>query len=683
MKKTQEKCPLSDEIEHLLLTIDDQANLEEIAVHLGECDSCRKIADSITSQSSLEHDICWATESRTSSQVDVQEPLRRLEEILVDYEIIEELGRGGMGIVYRARQKKLDRPVAIKVLPALIGVVRPESKARFRREAELVAALEHTNIIGVYDYDEVDGTHYYVMQLIDGPSLRDILGEIETTGAVDVVLGARPTAKNETTQSGEWSNRDKADLTISGNHRAYFRAVASWIADVADALHYAHDHGIIHRDIKPSNLLMAKDGRLMISDFGLARPSNRDALTMSHMLVGTCRYMSPEQIDSSRGEVDRQIDVYGLGATLYELLAFQPMFAAETDREVMNQVLRDEPTPPGRLRPNVPTELETICLKAVAKDRQERYSTASAFADDLRRWLLGVPIQARKVSPPARIVRYIRRNKTLFSLTLVALLSVAMAAYSIKSRSESDQRAAAADAVSNARFVQLQLNEANGHLSKGNFSAALVEIDRGLERVPVAVDLLQLKAKLAFRMGRWDDAIDIVDKILTDDPANWRAHYLAGFSHSRASPCNCITVQAQASARSAHNDEAFQFHAAQVRRLNPGSAEDYCLQACGESDRQRQFACWIRHCTESRRWAKHDCCARRSMAASRITKPCWPIPMRRSSSISVARWCTANAALHLPCCLSFVRRPTHSRKRFASIRTMCTGGITAQSHASI
>lgn len=586
MKKT-ETCPLAHEIEQTLLSVDDQTNLDALAEHLSECESCRKLAESIGDQSTLEHELCWATEARAQSQVDVQEPLRRLSEILVDYEILEEIGRGGMGIVYKARQAKLNRMVAIKVLPALLGAVRPESRARFRREAKLAAGLEHTNIIGVYDYDEVDGTHYYAMQLIEGRSLRDILREIEESGAVDVVLGVAPGASNGSATKSELSNGSAArssDAPISGNLRAYYRKIASWMAEVADALHYAHEHGVIHRDIKPSNLLLADDGRLMISDFGLARPSATESLTVSRSLVGTCRYMSPEQLDPSIGVVDRQIDVYALGATLYELLALRPMFGAEDDREVMKQVLQSEPVPPTRHCRHIPRELETICLKAVEKDRSARYASARDLRDDLRRWLLGMPIQAKKLSAPARMLRWMRRKRMQVMLVGVAVVAVGAAGYFYSAYSDSERQADVVRSDAQHQFVELQLKDANERLAAGDFAGALEAVDRGLVRKPDAAQLLSLKAQIAFRMGQWSKAKQIVDGILKRDPSDWHAHYVAGFAASRANACNCITIDAQRVARASKESDEFQYHLEQVQRLNPGSAEDYCLQACAERD---------------------------------------------------------------------------------------------------
>lgn len=589
MKKTT-ACPTATEIEQMLLALAGEAETEALAAHLSDCDDCRRRADAISAQATLEHDLHWATEARAQTQVDVHEPLRRLSEILTDYEILEEIGRGGMGIVYKARQTKLNRLVAIKVLPALIGVVQPNSKDRFRREVELAAGLEHTNIIGVYDFDEVDGTLYYTMQLIEGRTLRDILREIDETGAVDVVLGDVATGSDSDSSAvaiGRNENPPSSSAPKNGNHRAYFRKVAHWMAEVADALHYAHRHGVIHRDIKPSNLLLASDGRLMISDFGLARPSNAESITQSRSLVGTCRYMCPEQLDQQPDGIDHQVDVYALGATLYELLAFRPMFAADNDREVMEQVLSKDPAPPHRFCRQVPRELETICLKAVEKDRRRRYATAEDLADDLRRWLLDMPIHAKRQTLPVRAVKFIRRRKAPVVVAAVVLMSIVATALLYSAYNASNRRAADANLDAISQHVQLKLREARAELADEEFAAALLKIDAGLARKPDATELQELQANILLRMGRSDDALSVVQNILHREPGNWHAHYLAGFAFSRSSSCNCVSIEAQHNARSNSLGERFKFHLEQVQRLNPGSAHDYCLRACNEGDPTR------------------------------------------------------------------------------------------------
>ena len=416
-------CARTAVIEEQLLAIDGEEAWAELVAHLDACEACRHKAQAGAAGAGLADDLHWAHDVRGQVSVDVNVPLERLNALLTDYEITEEIGRGGMGIVFRARHRELDRTVALKVLPALLGVVRPDAIARFRREAALAARLLHTNIIPVFDFGQVDGTLYYTMPLIEGRSLRQILREITETGGIDVVIGEAPpksevgSGKSEVVPRSSSLKPQASSLPLtrlgspSSTDKAYYRRVAEWIADVAEALDYAHDQGVIHRDVKPSNLLLAADGRLMISDFGLARGVGGETVTATRSLLGTVRYMSPEQADDSQGPLDRRTDVYGLGATMYELLAFRPMFAAADDREVLNQVLNKEPLPPRRFVRQVPRELETICLKAVEKDRDGRYGSAKALGDDLRRWLLDLPIWAKRPSLPARTMKFVRRRK--------------------------------------------------------------------------------------------------------------------------------------------------------------------------------------------------------------------------------------------------------------------------------
>ena len=242
-------------------------------------------------------------------------------------------------------------------------------------------------------YRQIDGTLYYAMELVKGRSLSQVVKEIQDTGTVDAVFGE--TVEKSGTAAGAKPSGDHAGARPQLSRR-YFRKVAEWIAQVAEALDDAHACGVLHRDIKPSNLLLATDGRIMIADFGLACPAEGGDDTMTQSLMGTCRYMSPEQVDRSLGPIDQRVDVYALGATMYELLAIKSMLPAAEDGTVLVQVLNQDPPPPRSIVPEIPPELETICLKATAKNREARYDTAKAFADDLRRWTLNLPILARR-----------------------------------------------------------------------------------------------------------------------------------------------------------------------------------------------------------------------------------------------------------------------------------------------
>ncbi|MFO1500216.1 MAG: protein kinase [Verrucomicrobiota bacterium] len=300
-----------------------------------------------------------------------------------DYELIEEVARGGMGIVYKARQASLDRIVAVKML--LLGpLASTEFVKRFRAEASAVAALSHPNIVGIYEVGVIHGQHYFAMEYVEGESLSKIL--------INGPLPARRAARH---------------LTI-----------------VAEAIHYAHERGILHRDLKPSNVLIDSNDQPHVTDFGLARRLDGDSdLTMTGQVLGSPNYMPPEQATARRGKLDRRSDVYSLGAMLYHLLTSRPPFGAESLTDTLDQVLNSEPVSPRLLHPNLPRDLETICLKCLEKDPEKRYPTAQEFAQELDRFLCGRPIEARPVAPLERVWRWCRRKPAFAgSLFLILIL---------------------------------------------------------------------------------------------------------------------------------------------------------------------------------------------------------------------------------------------------------------------
>src|SRR5215472_13781150 len=288
-----------------------------------------------------------------------------------------------MGVVYEARQVSLNRKVALKVLSGGLGMTS-HAVQRFRREAEAAAKLHHTNIVPVYATGEQDGTHFYAMELIEGPSLNHVIRQLRQAPGKGPA-GAGPAPPEPVTgdpassgaaltgpyveglgpSSASAAGGSSTQLS-SGGH--YFDTVARMVAEVADALEHAHQHGVIHRDIKPSNLLLSPDGRLAVNDFGLARVLEQPGVTITGEFVGTPAYMSPEQITAGRTPLDHRTDIYSLGATLYELLALRPPFAGERRDQVLAQIMHKEPAPPRKLNPKVPVDLETICLKCLEKD---------------------------------------------------------------------------------------------------------------------------------------------------------------------------------------------------------------------------------------------------------------------------------------------------------------------------
>jgi WD40 repeat protein/serine/threonine protein kinase/Flp pilus assembly protein TadD len=434
---------------------------------------------------------------------------------LGDYQIMREVGRGGMGVVYEAQQLSLGRHVAIKVLPSH-ALLDPRHLSRFQREARSAARLHHTNIVPVFGVGEQDGLHYFVMQFIKGlgldvvldelrrlrlprgkqaPTLGDASGRLtkvtRDASAVDVARGLlsgefrKPEVANTlTTAPGEASpvasapgdhpaltrpgspsvcaadtsatihlpgQSEGSTLTESG--RQYWQSVARIGMQVADALAHAASQGILHRDIKPSNLLLDDTGNVWVTDFGLAKAqSDSDELTHTGDVVGTLRYMAPERFN---GQGDLRSDVYSLGLTLYEMLVLRPAFDEADRNRLVKQVMHDEPVRPRKLSPGVPRDLETVVLKAIARDPGHRYQTPAEMAEDLKRFVEDRPVKARRVSEMERFLRWCRRNPALAGAlaTAVLLFWVAFAGITwnyvkaeAASRDEARQRRAADDA---------------------------------------------------------------------------------------------------------------------------------------------------------------------------------------------------------------------------------------------
>lgn len=395
---------------------------------------------------------------------------------LGDFHIQREIGRGGMGVVYLAEQHSLGRLVALKVLaPELM--TSPRTVERFRREAQAAAGLHHTNIVPVFGTGEDHGRHFYVMQFIEGQSLDRVLGTLNPSGTVGETgtltnngktieepespfalcsaeqvalhlihgkiesssLPSRASRTAATDSNGDSpgssgdASRDSTSTESRPNRRSdgrplgrrYWRNVAAVGLQAASAVHYAHRQGTLHRDIKPGNLMLGQSGTVWVTDFGLAKLAEQDDLTRPGDMIGTLRYMAPEQLE---GVSDRRTDVYSLGLTLYELLTLRPAFDATNRGKLLRQVSHNAPPRPRSLDRSIPRDLETIVLKATAREAERRYQSAGDLAEDLERFLEDRPIRARRASLIEHGWRWCRRNPALASVSALALTLLVMVA---------------------------------------------------------------------------------------------------------------------------------------------------------------------------------------------------------------------------------------------------------------
>ena len=395
---------------------------------------------------------------------------------LGDYTLLRELGRGGMGIVYEAEHQSLKNRVALKVMHARFRADRAYVR-RFQTEARSAAKLHHTNIVPVFDYGQQDGVCYYAMQCIDGVGLERVLEDVRrlratasrenaagtegaghatmldagldphsaitrglvtgrfteartaavgdvsdataTGGASPYATSGAPAGFDESAFAPAGGRAEPGSGSIAGKPESvYFREVARLGAQVADALDYAHRQGVIHRDIKPPNLLLDVRGNVWVTDFGLAKVVEGDDLSQSHDLVGTLRFMAPERF---RGITSPLGDVYSLGAALYELLTLKPAFAQRDQGRLVDQVTHDPPAPLRQHDRRIPRDLETIVLKALAKDPKDRFATAAEFGHELQRYLESRPIRSRPVGPAERVWRWCRRSPVVAGLTALAV----------------------------------------------------------------------------------------------------------------------------------------------------------------------------------------------------------------------------------------------------------------------
>ncbi|HVA44877.1 MAG TPA: protein kinase [Pirellulales bacterium] len=488
----------------------------ELAVAVGQCLDGLELVRAAGPRSS----------SAGADRAAANEPAPRA---LGDFQIIRELGRGGMGVVYEAVQLSLGRRVALKVLP-FAATFDARQLQRFKNEAQAAALLHHTNIVPIYAVGCERGVHFYAMQLIEGHSMALLIRQMREQAGL---ASAEPEVKSASPKSASPKSascaagvsatgpylggvvplatkneylRSTAGASLSITARAarggdHYQKLARLMLQAADALEHAHQVGIVHRDIKPANLMIDPSGTLWVADFGLALFQAEASLTRTGDLVGTFRYMSPEQASGQRTAIDHRTDLYSLGATFYELLTLEPVFSGETRHELLYQILHGEPKAPRQINRAIPVELETIVLKALRKTPGERYASAAEFAEDLRRFLDHRPILARRPTVVDRLRKWSRRHPSIVvaGVLLLAggLVALSVSTWMIAREQQKTADSLAALSVSNRMIAHEQQKTADA-------------LGREKQRANEAEDL--------FRQAR--QAVDVLVEVSEDELAD-------------------------------------------------------------------------------------------------------------------------------------------------------------------
>jgi tetratricopeptide (TPR) repeat protein len=465
-----------------------------------------------------------------------------------DFELLREIGRGGMGIVFEARQLSLNRRVALKVLPPGLGLTQ-QAVRRFDREARAAAKLHHTNIVPVYATGEDSGCHYYAMELVEGQSLAEILSDFRQEPEHSVFDGLSVSPGEEASVS---ESTTSSDTTTHGARRR-FDVVARLVAEVAEALDYAHGRGIIHRDIKPANLMLSADGRLCVTDFGLARISQEPGMTVSGSFLGSPAYMSPEQIAAGRIALDHRTDVYSLGAVLYEMLTLRRPFTGEGRDQVLTAIMTKDPPPPRGLNPRVPVDLETICLKAMEKDPDRRYQSAGELAQDIRRFLAHGLILARRAGPLRRAVKQVQRHPVAAVLVVAVVVIGALGGVAWRV-SQQRAREATRAALTDAKFA----------LSQGADREALRKADVALGYDPDLTEARVVRTRALMNLFRMQEALAEGERLVAENPDDWVGHQI---------------IVAAARGFTGFYAGDLDKHREAVERLAPETAEAYVMRA--------------------------------------------------------------------------------------------------------
>lgn len=536
---------------------------------------------------------------------------------LDDFHIVGQLARGGMGIVYEAVQVSRGRRVALKVLP-FVPLLDHRQAARFKREAQVAATLDHPHIVPVYAVGSVGHLQYYAMQLVPGQSLAELIATLRSQAdkvmAKSVVLGCTRSSPEEAGRMHNSSSVSENAASVQmglprltkrlgvGKSQRY-NEVARLGIQAAQALEYAHNLDVIHRDVKPSNLLVSDEGHLWLADFGLARLGDGSELTKKGDLIGTMRYMSPEQARGHSACVDRRADIYSLGVTLYELLALQPAFGNIRPCTLSPDVACQEPRPLRRIDSAVPRDLEIIVGKAMAEDKKERYNSAGDMADDLRRFLNHRPILAKPSNACDHICKMVRRHAALsFLLCIVAV--ILFTAFSVGARIIQGERNAAETLAERER----QASAAAQHHEREALQAKSRAITN-LQHAHAAVDRLFESAEDElsgvpnsdrFRHDLLEDALVFYQALLQETPEDDSLRYdlavalnrVADINHRLGSGTHAESASLRAFnyfqqlAKKYPDSPQYQFELAQII----GDRSEICLARTGRRDHAEAFA---------------------------------------------------------------------------------------------
>lgn len=471
----------------------------------------------------------YVTTARAELKPDHREKMEPLSSLktLGDYRLVRELGRGGMGVVYEAEQISLGRHVALKVLP-MAAMLDEKHLIRFRNEARAAATLEHPHIVQVQAVGCERGVHFYAMQLVTGRTLAEVIEELKNQTDINEISSTSwspdgphqlvsssafdPTValtqsedplRSDAATATQFDTEPQTQVKTNGVHRfgkEFFRGVARIGKQAAEGLDHAHGHGVLHRDIKPANLMLDRQGETWITDFGLAHIEGDVGVTATGDILGTIRYMSPEQASGESTVVDQRSDIYSLGVTLYELVTLQPAFQEPRRGTLLKQIAEEDPRPPRRLNPAVPRELETIILKAMAKEAGQRYTTAQAMANDLQNFLDDRPIAARPPTLSQRCAKWSKRHRPWVASAALLFVGLTLS-LAISTILIAQQRNAAQTAAANEK---LQKEEANRQRDEADKQRAEAEQQRQ-----------EAERQRQIAQENFERARDAVDKYLT------------------------------------------------------------------------------------------------------------------------------------------------------------------------